>query len=65
MDSKKNDFKLLKKSYDFRFDQIKSQFLKKHNSADFLKQNTKLCDEVLKKLWVLADLNESFCLCIN
>ncbi len=62
MESKKNDFKFIKKSYDIRFDQIKSQFLKKHNSSGFLKQNTKLCDDVLKKLWVLADLNESFCL---
>ena len=62
MESKKNDFKFIKKSYDIRFDQIKSQFLKKHNSSSFLKQNTKLCDDVLKKLWVLADLNESFCL---
>ena len=62
MESKKNDFKFIKKSYDIRFDQIKSQFLKKHNSSGFLKQNTKLCDDVLKKLWALADLNESFCL---
>ena len=62
MESKKNDFSLLKKSYDIRFDQIKSQFLKKHNSSGFLKQNTKLCDDVLKKLWLLADLDESFCL---
>ena len=62
MESKKNDFKFIKKSYDIRFDQIKSQFLKKHNSSSFLKQNTKLCDDVLKKLWVLDDLNDSFCL---
>ena len=62
MVSKKNDFSLIKKSYDIRFEIIKSQFLKKHNSSSFLKQNTKLCDDVLKKLWLLADLDESFCL---
>ena len=62
MESKKNDFSLIKKSYDIRFDQIKSQFLKKHNSSSFLKQNTKLCDDVLKKLWMLADLDDFFCL---
>ena len=62
MKSKQHDFKLIKKSYDARFEQIKSQFLKQHNSSSFLEQNAKLCDGVLKQLWVLANLNESFCL---
>ena len=62
MESKKNDINLIKKSYDIRFNQIKSQFLKKHNSSNFLKQNSKLCDDVLKKLWILAYLDDSFCL---
>ncbi|NCX68477.1 MAG: hypothetical protein EBW93_05040, partial [Betaproteobacteria bacterium] len=62
MKSKQHDFRLIKKSYDARFEQIKSQFLKQHNSSSFLKQNAKLCDDVLKQLWILANLNESFCL---
>ena len=62
MKSKQHDFRLIKKSYDARFEQIKSQFLKQHNSSSFLEQNAKLCDDVLKQLWVLANLNESFCL---
>ena len=44
-------FKTLKKSYENKFTSLKNDFLKKHNSINFLKKNSKLCDDVITTLW--------------
>jgi len=62
MDAPLQNLKKLKNSYVKSFDLLKQKFLEKHDSSNFLKNNTNLCDQVIKQIWETSSIGDKFCL---